>query len=61
MFVAGYDTTSTALGFIFLCLGKYPDVQQRLREKIVEALEGKGGPTHEVGKNLKYMDQIIHE
>lgn len=61
LFLAGYETTSTALGLIVHCLGKYPDVQRRLREEIEEALEGKEEPTYEVAMNLKYMDRVVRE
>lgn len=61
LFVAGYETTSTALGFILHCLGKYPDVQQRLREEIEEALEGEEEPTYEVAMSLKYLDRVVRE
>ncbi|XP_003743392.2 cytochrome P450 3A6 [Galendromus occidentalis] len=61
LFLAGSDTTSTGLGFLLHCLGKYPDVQQRLRDEIEEALERCGEITYEVAMNLKYMDRVIQE
>lgn len=47
---AGYDTTSTTLAYIFWVLGKFPDVQERLRQELM---------AH--GIQSKYLEQVINE
>lgn len=47
---AGYDTTSTTLSYIFWVLGKYPNVQGRLRDELM---------AH--GVKSKYLEQVIDE
>ena len=40
-FLAGYDTTATAIGFLMYLLALNPDMQQKLYEEIEEALGDK--------------------
>ena len=47
---AGYDTTSTALIYCFWVLGKYPQVQERLRDEL---------KVH--GTEAEYLEQVISE
>uniref|UniRef100_A0A6G1SM40 Cytochrome P450 3A56 n=1 Tax=Aceria tosichella TaxID=561515 RepID=A0A6G1SM40_9ACAR len=47
---AGYDTTSTTLVYIFWVLGKYPEIQERLRGELM---------AH--GVESKYLMQVINE
>lgn len=47
---AGYDTTSTTLVYIFWVLGKYPEVQEKLRRELM---------AH--GTESKYLTQVINE
>lgn len=48
--VAGYDTTSTTLAYIFWILGKRPEVQERLRSELVLR-----------GIDSEYLQQVINE
>ncbi|EEC19292.1 cytochrome P450, putative, partial [Ixodes scapularis] len=38
LFVGGFDTSATALSFITYALGKYPDVQEKVRQEVNEVL-----------------------
>lgn len=50
LLIAGYDTTSTTLTYIFWALAKYPDIQERLRAELM---------AH--GTESKYLVQVINE
>ncbi|KAH9390419.1 Thromboxane-A synthase [Tyrophagus putrescentiae] len=55
---AGYETTSTALGFIAHFLVNYPEVQEKVREEVL-ALNGQFDYSS-LGK-LPYMEQVVCE
>jgi cytochrome P450 len=38
LFIAGSETTSTTLAFLFLYLVLYPDVQQRARDELITVI-----------------------
>ncbi|CAN8007567.1 unnamed protein product [Ixodes pacificus] len=38
LFLGGFETSATALSFITYALGKYPDVQEKVRQEIKEVL-----------------------
>ena len=40
-FLAGYDTTATAIAFLMYLLALNPEMQQKLYEEIVETLDDK--------------------
>lgn len=40
MFVAGHETTATALGWMFYYLATLPDIQQKLKEEVDRVLKG---------------------
>ncbi|KAM7293516.1 cytochrome P450 3A14 isoform X1 [Ixodes scapularis] len=62
LFVGGFDTSATALSFITYALGKYPDVQEKVRQEVNEVLNEGGSLDYEtVTKKLKYVIQVINE
>ncbi|GIY25221.1 cytochrome P450 3A8 [Caerostris darwini] len=61
-FLAGYETTATTLSCASYLLALNPDVQDRLREEVVRALEEtRGELTYETIHNMKYLDNVIAE
>lgn len=60
-FIAGFETTGTALSFMAYLLAKHQDIQDRLREEIVEVLERDGAFTYDNVFGMKYLDQVICE
>lgn len=56
--VAGSEV-STALSFLFYCLSKHPEVQERLQQEVDSVLEKLGGFNYSSLKNMVYMDQVI--
>ncbi|KAI0359045.1 cytochrome P450 [Trametes cingulata] len=64
MILAGMDTTANSLARILELLAKNPDVQERLREEIVHAVETEGsGDTLDFNKlmELPYLDAVCRE
>jgi cytochrome P450 len=40
MFLAGHETTATALGWMFYYLTKLPEVQRKLKDEVDRVLKG---------------------
>ncbi|PVD38394.1 hypothetical protein C0Q70_01008 [Pomacea canaliculata] len=59
-FVAGYDTTSTALQFLAYNLACCPEAQEKVVQEI-QNLIGDGKPTYEGVAKLKYLDSVVQE
>uniref|UniRef100_A0A182PZA2 Uncharacterized protein n=1 Tax=Anopheles epiroticus TaxID=199890 RepID=A0A182PZA2_9DIPT len=62
-FLAGFDTVSTALGFLMYELMRNPEVQERLYEEIAEIdqrLDGKP-LTYDAVQGMHYMDMVVSE
>ncbi len=57
-FLAGYDTTLTALNYSLLMLIKYPDEMKKLQDEIDNTCLG---PifTYENIENLEYLDMFL--
>ena len=60
-FLAGFETTSTALSFITYTLTTHQDIQDRLREEIQTVMEGHDVITYELIAEMGYLDQCINE
>lgn len=60
-FVQGYETTSTALGFITHMLVNHIDVQDRVREEAFELFEREGKFDYNTVSQLSYMEAVIYE
>ncbi|KAG0414795.1 hypothetical protein HPB47_008029 [Ixodes persulcatus] len=62
LFAAGFETTATTLCYLMFVLGKYPDVQEKVREEVKRALDDSGSLDYEtVTQKLKYLEQVVHE
>ncbi|XP_070210563.1 putative cytochrome P450 CYP13A4 [Littorina saxatilis] len=59
--LAGYETSSTTLAYIFYELATNPHVQHALRKEIMEAMPEGEEPSYNNIKDLKYMDMVINE
>ncbi|XP_053678216.1 probable cytochrome P450 9f2 [Anopheles nili] len=62
-FLAGFDTISTALGFLCYELMLHPDVQERLYREVIEvdeSLEGKP-LSYDAVQGMRYMDMVVSE
>ena len=60
IYMAGHDSTSTALGWVFYALSQHPEIERRLHEEIDREL-GDGLPTAEVVERLTYTEMVIRE
>ncbi|XP_054709649.1 cytochrome P450 3A24-like [Uloborus diversus] len=60
-FLAGYETTSTALAFTTHLLLHHPEVQERAREEVLELLKNEGQLDYYSVSKLEYLDQVLHE
>ncbi|XP_076464210.1 cytochrome P450 3A2-like [Babylonia areolata] len=61
LLLAGYETTSTTLGYIFYELATNLHVQEELRKEIVDHVPENQVPHYDVLRQLKYMDMVISE
>ncbi len=61
--MAGYETTSSALGIIFYLLAKYPKEQQNVYEELKEIFSDSKNqsPCFENLEKLEYMNMFIKE
>ena len=60
--VAGYETTSSLLTYSTYSLAVHPEIQDRLRQEIEEAVSADGGEIkYDTIMNLKYLDAVINE
>ncbi len=60
VFIAGHETTATALTWIFYALHRNPDVEKRLHAVLDEALGGKA-PAFEDLERVPYVRMVIEE
>ncbi|XP_043063926.1 cytochrome P450 6g1 [Drosophila ficusphila] len=61
-FTAGFETSSSTMAFALYELAKHPELQQRLRQEINEALlEGGGTLTYEKIQSLEYLAMVVDE
>lgn len=59
-FFAGFDASSTSMGFMILELALNPDVQEKLYKEIVETMEAYDGKlSYEAVVKMKYLDQVV--
>lgn len=61
--LAGYETSSNTLSFTLYYLTVNPDVQDKLRSEIQEALEVNAGKKtmYEIASDMEYLDCVIKE
>jgi len=59
-FIAGHETTASALSWTLYLLAQHPEIQKRLQEEVDTVLAGKH-VTNDNVKELNYMDMVIKE
>lgn len=60
IFVAGSDTTTSTLRWAFCLLASYPDIQQRLRQELLDQLGG-SKPTLADRQKLPFAEAVLME
>ncbi|KAK2585576.1 hypothetical protein KPH14_010210 [Odynerus spinipes] len=61
-FTGGFETSSTIMSFALYELALQPDIQKKLRQEILEALEKNNGrATYDMALNLPYLDMVVYE
>uniref|UniRef100_UPI0037E8D2E6 cytochrome P450 3A40-like n=1 Tax=Semicossyphus pulcher TaxID=241346 RepID=UPI0037E8D2E6 len=58
---AGYETSSSSLGFLAYNLATHPEIQKKLQEEIEETFPGKSKPTYEPLMQMEYLDMVLNE
>ncbi|XP_062247648.1 cytochrome P450 3A27-like [Platichthys flesus] len=58
---AGYETTTSTLGFISYNLATHPHIQKTLQKEIDETFPGKCEPTYEGLMQMEYLDMVVNE
>lgn len=59
-FIAGFDTSSSAMTFALYELAQNPDIQDKLRKEIKEVLTRNHGEiTYECIKEMTYLQQVL--
>lgn len=62
LFVEGYETSSSVLGFAIYEMAKNPSIQQQLFEEITDVLAKYNNElTFDALQEMHYLDNIIHE
>ena len=60
LFVAGHDTTSASLAWLWYALSQNPEVERRAAHEVEAALGGRT-PTFEDLPRLKYLEMVVKE
>ena len=58
--LAGHDTMTNALAFVFILLAAHPDVEARLRQEVESVLDGRPPTSADVAK-LTYARSVVAE
>ncbi|XP_045913193.1 cytochrome P450 3A27-like isoform X2 [Micropterus dolomieu] len=58
---AGYETSSSSLGFLAYNLATHPQIQKTLQDEIDETFPEKGQPTYEALMQMEYLDMVVNE
>ncbi|CAG2106249.1 unnamed protein product [Medioppia subpectinata] len=61
LYLAGYETTSTALGYMSHIFVKYPDIQERVRQEVQKLQESDGILDYNTVQKLDFMDCVLKE
>ncbi|XP_035214390.1 cytochrome P450 3A19-like [Stegodyphus dumicola] len=60
-FLAGYETTSNALAFTTHFLLNYPEIQDKVREEVLQLLKSENELDYYSVNKLQYLDNVLHE
>ncbi|XP_058449383.1 uncharacterized protein LOC131429332 [Malaya genurostris] len=60
-FVAGFETSSTAMTFCLYELARNQELQERARQSVLDSLESHGSMTYEAIYDMKYVENCINE
>jgi cytochrome P450 len=60
LFLAGHETTATALTWTMYLLSQHPDVESKLHQELAEVLGGRNPGYNDVGK-LTYTEMVLAE
>jgi cytochrome P450 len=60
LFVAGHDTTSASLAWLWYALAQNPEIQHRALCEVERALEGRPATFDDLPR-LKYLDMVVRE
>ncbi|XP_034483350.1 probable cytochrome P450 6a21 [Drosophila innubila] len=61
-FNAGFETSSTTMGFALYELAQHKDIQQRVRDEVIKVIAANNGElTYEALKEMVYLNQVISE
>jgi cytochrome P450 len=58
---AGYETTATTLMNIVYIIAKLPEIQEKMRDEIMEVIGDKAEIVYEDLSKLKYINQVVQE
>uniref|UniRef100_A0A914DX68 Cytochrome P450 n=1 Tax=Acrobeloides nanus TaxID=290746 RepID=A0A914DX68_9BILA len=58
---AGYETTATTLQNIVYIIAKLPEIQEKMRDEIMEVIGDKAEIVYEDLSKLKYINQVVQE
>ncbi|XP_070556749.1 cytochrome P450 3A29-like [Ptychodera flava] len=60
-FFAGFETTSTLMGFLAYSLATNPDIQEKLCAEIDDVMAKYDEPTYEAVSKMSYLDMVVCE
>ncbi|KAJ8951054.1 hypothetical protein NQ318_003750 [Aromia moschata] len=58
-FAAGFETTSTTMAFMLYQLCLHPEIQDRLRQEVIDSIKTNNGITYEGIAKMKYLDMCV--
>jgi len=61
LFIAGYETTSTTLGWTFMFMSKFPEIQGKVYQEIIDEIGKERMPTMNDKKSLSYTQAVMDE
>lgn len=59
-FLDGFETSSVAIAYALYYLGRYQEIQNKLRQEILLSVQKHGKLTFEEITEMQYLDQIFH-